>query len=151
MKTRKIKQTHEYELVKISRKLLMKRAWYKCKVAAETFGGKKSEYLAECLKISWREHLADIAATNNEILAARKAYAEKMRAEKELAENLAYAAIVNENAPRRELIPAEKYNVGDTLLGFIITGLGKTFRPNSDMFSLGITPDTDYVQYAYFN
>jgi len=57
----------------------------------------------------------------------------------------------NENAPRRELVAAEKYDVGQKLYGFVITGLGREFRPNSDMFSLGISPDTEYVQYAYFN
>lgn len=66
-------------------------------------------------------------------------------------ENLANAAKINQNAPRRELVPAEKYSEGEKIRGFVITGLGETFRPNADMFSLGITPDTDSVQYAYFN
>lgn len=57
----------------------------------------------------------------------------------------------NKNAPRRRLVAADKYSQGDKLGNFIVTGLGRTFRPNTDMFSLGITPDTDYVQYAYFN
>lgn len=57
----------------------------------------------------------------------------------------------NKNAPRRELVVDGKYEIGQKLLGFIVTGLGQSFRPNSDMFSWGISPDTDYVQYAYFN
>lgn len=59
-------------------------------------------------------------------------------------------AKINKNAPKRELVPADKYTEGDRLGRYIITGLGATFRPHVDMFSLGITPDTDWVQYAYF-
>jgi len=151
MKKHKTKQPHEYELAKISRKLVMRRAWSQAAKAAQKFGGRKSEYLSECLKIVWREHKAEISETNNEILAARIAYAEKIRNKKEHRENLEYAASVNKNAPRRELIPAGKHDVGKKLYGFIITGLGREFRPHTDMFSLGITPDTELVQYAYFN
>ena len=57
----------------------------------------------------------------------------------------------NKNAPRRKLVPADKHVVGEKLHGFIITGIGRSFRPNVDMFSMGITPDTEYVEYAYFN
>lgn len=66
-------------------------------------------------------------------------------------EALANAAGINKNAPKRELVAADKYSIGQKLHGFIITELSKEFRPDVDMFSAGITPDTDYVQYAYFN
>lgn len=82
----------------------------------------KRDFFAESLKIAWSEAKVE----------QKEKYERK-------------------NAPERELIPAGEYNVGQKLYGHIITGLGKSFIPNSDMFSLGITPDTEYVQYAYFN
>lgn len=151
MKKHRIKKTHEYEIVKAKPGLVMRRAWYRANLAVEKFGGKASEYLSECLKIVWRDYMADITATNNEILAARKAYTEKRLEAKEREANIEYAAMINKNAPRRRLVAADKYSEGDKLGNFIVTGLGREFRPNADMFSLGITPDTDYVQYAYFN
>lgn len=102
------------------------------------------DFFAESLKIAWSR--------------AKKAEAKKIekqleRESKQLkrSKNLANAAKNNQNAPRRELVAAEKYSEGEKIRGFVITGLGETFRPNADMFSLGITPDTDHVQYAYFN
>lgn len=75
---------------------------------------------------------------------------ENERVEREI-EIVKEAEKCNENAPRRELVPAGKYSRGQKLYGFVITGLGRSFRPNADMFSLGITPDTERVQYVYFN
>lgn len=82
----------------------------------------KKDFFAEALKLAWAE----------------------VKAEQKIKK-------INKNAPRKTLVSAEKYNSGDKLHGNIITGLGRTFKPNSDMFSLGISPDTEYVQYAYFN
>jgi hypothetical protein len=103
----------------------------------------KKSFFAEALKISWREAKRELQKELDEIKKAEK-ICEQMKREQEIAE-------INENAPRRELVVAEKYEIGDKLFGFIVTGLGVVFRPNVDMFSQGIHPSTDYVQYAYFN
>lgn len=91
------------------------------------------------LKTAWEEARENI---NAEII-LEKETAElelRMKIEKQTAD-----------APRRQLVAAGKYNRGDMLGGYIVAGLGKTFRPNVDMFSRGITPDTERVQYAYFS
>lgn len=102
------------------------------------------DFFAESLKIAWSRAKLKIKKQIEKQL-------ERERNEMQCDENLANVAEINKNAPRRELVPAEKYSEGEKIRGFVITGLGKTFRPNADMFSLSITPDTDYVQYAYFN
>ena len=146
-----MKQAHEYDIIKASPFLVMRRSWHKARAAAEKFGGKASEYLSECMKIVWKNHMADIIESNNETLAARKKYTAKRHAEKVHEENLAYAANVNKNAPKSRLVAAGKYSAGQKLGNFVITGLGQEFRPHTDMFSIGLTPDTEYAQYAYFN
>ena len=93
-----------------------------------------SDFFSESLKIAWA-----------------KAKLERERDERKRDEILANAVETNKNAHGRELIPADKYSIGDKLYGFVITELGREFRPDTDMFSMGITPDTEYVQYAYFN
>jgi hypothetical protein len=59
---------------------------------------------------------------------------------------------ININAPKRVLVEAGTYTVGDTLHGFVVTGLGRMFTPNADQYSAnGINPAAEYVQYAYFS
>lgn len=95
--------------------------------------------MSKSLREAWREAKHELA--NYEKCQRQYARQERLNTAKE----------INKNAPRRELVAAEKYAVGDRLGKFIITGLGRDFRPNVDMFSRGITPDTERVQYAYFN
>ena len=66
-------------------------------------------------------------------------------------EKIAAKAAENQQNVPRELIPFGEYEIGDKLLGNIIVKIGKQFKPHNDMFSCGISPDTDYVAYAYFN
>ena len=98
---------------------------------------------AKCLKTAWKLGKKNVEWEIEEEQELDKNF-ENVVSEIEL-------EIINERAPRRELVPADKYSVGQKLYGFIITRLGREFRPHTDMFSLGITPDTDHVQYAYFN
>jgi hypothetical protein len=53
----------------------------------------------------------------------------------------------------RLAVAAGTVQVGDILIGRMVTGLGKWFQPNNDDFYSvnGIAPDADYVQYAYFD
>lgn len=136
---------------KIEKKCLLHRAWQASRKAQKKFDGKVIEYFSESLKIAWAGYKLEIQQEIAEIVAEEKA--EQIADEKELAdlEMKMDAKKLNENAPRRVLVTDGKYEIGSKLLGFIITGFGVSFRPNVDMFSQGITPDTDYVQYAYFN
>lgn len=105
------------------------------------------DFFPESLRMSWVEAKKSEKRDFEKTLdAIENEHAEKKKIEKQ--ENVARA---NADAPRRELVVADKYSTGQKLHGFVITGLGQEFRPNCDMFSLGISPDTDYVQYAYFN
>ena len=103
-----------------------------------------SDFFSESLKIAWAKAKLEIKKQNEKKL-------ERERDERKRDEILANAVETNKNAHGRELIPADKYSIGDKLYGFVITELGREFRPDTDMFSMGITPDTEYVQYAYFN
>ena len=105
------------------------------------------DFFTEALKTAW----AEVKKIEKAEFEKNLAEIENEHAEKREIERKEKIAKINENAPRRELIPAEKYEVGQKLYDFVITGLGREFRPDTDMFSLGITPDTEYVQYAYFN
>lgn len=107
----------------------------------------KKSFFVESLRLSWIESKKQAKRdleTALEIIKTERAVTNE-------AKKLEKIADANKNAPRRRLVAADKYSEGDKLGNFIVTGLGRTFRPNTDMFSLGITPDTDYVQYAYFN
>lgn len=105
------------------------------------------DFFAESLRIAWTEAKKAEEKEFEKMLTV----IEQEHATANTAKVLAHANEINKNAPRRRLVAADKYSEGDKLGNFIVTGLGKTFRPNVDMFSLGITPDTDYVQYVYFN
>lgn len=142
----------------IDRKELMKMAW---KLAYKEYLRRIQVHLRKVIR---NGNLADskIAFTVKDCLSVGLADAweiakenverEKAKEKKIAQENLAKEIeIVNKNAPRRELVPAGKYSVGQKLYGFIITGIGRSFRPHADMFSMGVTPDTEYVEYAYFN
>lgn len=134
----------KYSIVKSE---LMKEAWRmtrrQIKINTNDAALPIRTVFGKCLKVAWKF--------------AKRAVDAAIEEEREISENFENTVseieleIINEKAPRRELVPADEYSIGQKLHSFIITGLGKTFRPNSDMFSLGITPDTDYVQYAYFN
>lgn len=102
------------------------------------------DFFAESLKTAWAELKKQ---TKQEI----EKQLEREQNKRKCDEALANAAEINKNAPKRELVAADKYSIGQKLHGFIITELGREFRPDVDIFSAGITPDTDYVQYAYFN
>ncbi len=55
-------------------------------------------------------------------------------------------------AKSRVLVEAGSINIGDSIDGTTVTGLGKIFRANADTAAVhGISPAADYVQYAYFN
>lgn len=105
------------------------------------------DFFAESLKLAWKE-VKKAEEKEQEKIAQETETEKKEIAQKNLAKEI---EIVNKNAPRRELVPAGKYSVGQKLYGFIITGIGRSFRPHADMFSMGITPDTEEVEYAYFN
>ena len=126
---------------------LFNRAWRTAAKGSAKFGGTKREYFSQSLKIEWaimkNETQEEIELAKSEKIAAAKKIkiAEKKEKTREL----------NKNAPKRTLVTWGKYQVGDTLGSYMITGLGRDFEPNVDMFSMGITPDTDLVQYAYFN
>lgn len=78
----------------------------------------------------------------------RKAAAEQA-AEAAKAETL---AAQRANAPARVVVVAGRHNVGDTLNGHTITGLGRPWVPNADQFSAyGIDPSASLIQYAYFD
>jgi hypothetical protein len=126
----------------ISDSLNGKRSWLNCdhvkRVLKINFTIK--DFFAESLKISWAE--------------AKKQEQRDFEKNLEIIETehvVSNMAKINVNAPHRTLVAADKYDVGDMIHKNIITGLGRIFKPNSDMFSLGISPDTEYVQYAYFN
>tara|TARA_R110000824_G_scaffold27706_1_gene93841 strand:- start:1108 stop:1512 length:405 start_codon:yes stop_codon:yes gene_type:complete len=57
----------------------------------------------------------------------------------------------NAEAPRRMVIEAGSVAVGGTIGKLTVTGLGRSWTPNADDFSVnGIHPSADRIQYAYF-
>lgn len=138
------------ELMKMAWKLAWKEYYRRMQVqvikaiAGDLPDGAKMPYtVRDCLSSGLRDAW-ELAKENIE----REMENERVEREIKIVED---AEKCNENAPKRELVPTGKYIRGQKLYGFVITGLGRSFRPNADMFSLGISPDTDYVQYAYFN
>jgi len=57
-----------------------------------------------------------------------------------------------DNSSERVVVPEGKYRVGDEINGRRIVGLGRSWRPGVDDYSLyNIAPWVDRVQYAYFD
>ena len=65
-------------------------------------------------------------------------------------EAIAKAKEINRDAPSRSLVNAGTVKVGDTLDGYIVTGLGRQFSSNEDYRSIGLGCYSE-IQYAYFN
>ena len=57
----------------------------------------------------------------------------------------------NANAPRRQVVGAGSVSVGDTVNGYVVTGLGRAWSTGSDNSMYGVSPEFTSVQYAYFD